>query len=92
MSAELQDSAVPYFAWDRRLTVGEIKKRLRELTGFEWLRLASWVLREAAFADVWHFLTPRQVKENLERLEPLLGRRKRFWKHIISAWDELGKL
>jgi hypothetical protein len=85
-------SAIPYFAWDRSLTVGQIKDQLRSLDGFEWNRLAAWILREAAFPDVWQFLTPREVSDHLTELEPFLGRRKDFWKYIIRTWHELGKL
>lgn len=91
-TATIDPETVPYFSWDRHLTAGEIRRQLRELDGAGWVRLAAWVMREAAFPDVWQFLTPREVDQNLHRLEPFLGRRRDFWKYIIGQWHELGKL
>jgi hypothetical protein len=88
----LDDEEIPYFSWDRRWTVAEIRQRLASRSGAAWNRIAAWVLREAAFADVWQFLTPRQVWERLGDLEPLLGRKREFWKYILGTWRELGKV
>lgn len=52
------EDEVPYFCWDRKLTAGDIKAQLSHAIGTDWARLASWILREAAVADVWAFLTP----------------------------------
>jgi len=87
-----QDNEIPYFSWDRKLTAGTIKERLASLSGFEWSRLAAWIMREAAFADVWQFLAPRQVHERLAEVEPFLGRRREFWKYILGAWHEMGRV
>jgi len=91
-TTDISDGAVPYFAWDRTWTAGEIRRRLRETTGAERDRIVAWILREAAFQDVWSFLDPREVGELLPRLEHRLGRKKAFWQHIIRSWHELGKL
>lgn len=90
--ATIDTDTIPYFAWDRRLTAGEIRRQLREADEAAWARLAAWVMREAAFPDVWQFLTPRDVDRNLDLLEPFLGRKRSFWKYIIGQWHELGKL
>jgi hypothetical protein len=82
----------PYFCWDRNLTAGQIRSQLRTTTGPEWIRLASWIMREAAVADVWEFLSPRDVKEHLDELTPFLYKRKDFWHYLIGAWHELGRV
>ncbi|MBI4604081.1 MAG: hypothetical protein HY721_19160 [Planctomycetes bacterium] len=92
MTPALKDDETPYFAWDRPLTVREIKERLRTSSGIERDRLVAWILREAAFRDVWQFLTPREVDVSLVRIERFLGRRRDFWRYIIREWHELGKL
>jgi hypothetical protein len=81
-----------YFCWDRELTAVQIRSQLRSAKGPEWLRLASWILREAAVADVWAFLTPREVQEHLDELAPLLHKRREFWKYLIGTWHELGRV
>lgn len=88
----IDDNAVPNFCWDRKLTAGQIREQLRNSTGFEWVRLASWILREAAFADVWSFLSPAEVGDHLAELLPFLGRRRAFWNYLMGAWHELGRI
>lgn len=83
---------IPYFCWDRAWTETDIRRRLGESTGFEWIRLAAWIMREARFEDVWRFLRPVQVRDHLNELLPLLGRKKDFWSFIIGAWHELGRI
>jgi hypothetical protein len=82
----------PDFCWDRAWTEDEIRRRLGDATGFEWIRLAAWIMREARFEDVWRFLKPVQVRDHLSELSPLLGRKKDFWAYIIGAWHELGRI
>lgn len=91
-SASLAEDLVPYFAWDRSLTTAEIRHRLETAAGFDWVRLAAWIMREAAFADVWQFLTPQEVWQRRHELEPFLGRRRDFWHYILSQWHALGKV
>jgi len=87
-----QENEPPYFCWDRKLTAGQIRSQLRTTTGPEWIRLASWIMREAAVADVWAFLSPREVKEHLDELTPFLHKRKEFWHYLIGTWHELGRV
>jgi len=56
-----------------------------------WPRTAAWIMREAAVADVWQFLSPRIVDMRFPDLEPHLGRRREFWKYLLRTWQELGK-
>ena len=88
----LDDNEIPCFSWDRKSTVGVIKERLATASGFDWVKVVSWIMREAAFADVWQFLNAKDVRDHLAELEPFLGRKKDFWKYIIGAWHELGRI
>ena len=92
MKTDFKKDEIPYFCWDRALTTEQIRSELRAASGFEWRRLAAWIMREAAFADVWQFLDPQEVFTRLGELEPMLGRKKAFWKYIIGAWHELGRV
>jgi hypothetical protein len=89
MRAAFANDEIPYFSWDRSLTVAQIREELRMRTGREGVRLASWMMREAATPDVWQFLTPQEVDSRFAEIEPLLGRRRSFWKFIIQKWHEL---
>ena len=88
----IEDEAVPNFCWDRKLTAGEIREHLHNGTRFEWVQLASWILREAAYADVWSFLAPSEISEHMAELSPFLGRRRDFWEYLVGAWHELERL
>lgn len=92
MKTNLEPDAIPYFSWDRRLTVRQITDLLRTKSGVEQYRLAAWIMREAVFDDVWKFLQPRWVRDHFDELAPLLGRKREFWKYILGMWHELGKL
>jgi hypothetical protein len=85
------DAIIPYFAWDRNITAGEIRRGLKNGNDEEKLSLAAWILREAAFEDVWQFLNPRAVADLLPVINSQLGRKKDFWNYIIRTWHELGK-
>lgn len=87
-----KEDKLPYFCWDRRLTEHEIRDQLKTLEGKERERLIAWILREAAFKDVWRFLTPKEVFTYLPKLQDSLGRWKDFWNYITRTWHELGKI
>jgi len=86
------ENQVPNFCWDRDLTEIDIKSHLKNSSGFERDRLIAWILREAAFRDVWKFLTPGEVFECLPRIQHSLGRWRDFWNYITGVWHELGKI
>ncbi len=86
------DDEIPFFCWDRKWTVAEIRRRLKESQGRERDRLMAWILREASYDEVWQYVTPREIDEALPRIESQLGRWRGMWRHLIKAWHELGKL
>jgi hypothetical protein len=87
-----KNDTIPYFCWDRKLTEQEIKDQLKNLKGVERDHLMAWILREAAFRDVWRFLKPKEEADSLPGLQYSLGRRKDSWNYIINTWHELGKI
>lgn len=86
------ENKIPYFCWDRNMTELEIKTRLMNSSGIEKDKLIAWILREAAFKDVWKYLTPEEVFDCLPRIQYSLGRWRDFWNYITGAWHELGKI
>ena len=92
VSHRFRSSDIPYFCWDRPWTAGEIRRRLASAEGIERDRLIAWIMREAAFRDVWQFVSPREVDDALPRILPQLGRWKEFWQHILGTWHELGRI
>ena len=92
MIEHVPDNTVPVFAWDRRLTAGEIREVLRTGTEAKRRELTAWILREAPFAQVWDFISPRAAYAQLPTLSRRLGRRRGFWQFIFGMWHELGKV
>ena len=84
-----QDDAIPYFLWDQPMTVAELRRRLHGSPD-ERLRYLGTILREAREPDVWRFTTPQEVVRDWNLLEPRLGRRREFWRFLLSKWRELG--
>lgn len=85
-------AARPYFFWDRRITVAELRDALASTDHPEHLDLLAHLLREARPDEVWDYVTPRQVAAEWSRLAPRLGRRRDFWTWVIESWIQLGFL
>ncbi len=87
-----KDDNIPYFCWDRKLTVKDIREKLKSYSGLKKTMFTAWIMREAAFKDVWEFLTPKDVWNTFSELKRFLGRHKDFWVFIMEKWHELGKV
>lgn len=60
ITTNLRDEArVPYFFWDRNVTVGELRAVLADAAHPERLPLLRVLLREARPDEVWAFVTPQ---------------------------------
>lgn len=86
------DDAIPYFLWDDPMTVREVRERLSSASPPERDRLLGKILREARDPDVWRFTTPGEVAARFEALSRHLGRRRAFWKFLMSTWKQEGLL
>ncbi|MCB1032572.1 MAG: hypothetical protein KDD47_01910 [Acidobacteria bacterium] len=82
----------PYFLWDEQTTIAELRQRLKGDDVHERLRLMAKMLREARDLDVWEFVRPQEVAEELPRIAHRLGRRRPFWEFLIGGWREDGLL
>ncbi len=91
IGGKFRPDEIPYFSYDRALPTTAIQALLTEPGSRGWLDTAAWIMREAAFGDVWQFLNPGDVNRYLDNLLPSLGRNRDFWCYIIGAWRELGK-
>ncbi|MBI4917540.1 MAG: hypothetical protein HY825_16995 [Acidobacteria bacterium] len=80
------------FLSDLRLTIGEVKRRLRDGPERERIELLANILREARTDEVWAFATPAEVASAWDRLAPRLGRRRAHWQFLLDGWRRLGLL
>ena len=80
------------FLSDLRLTIGEVKRRLREGSESERIDLLAQILREARTDEAWCFTTPEDVARLWSRLAPKLGRSRAHWEFLLNGWRRLGLL
>jgi len=91
LSTDLRSpDSVPYFLWDERMTVAELKQKLTSGSEAERYRLLGKIMREARDTDVWLFTSPAEVARSWERILPFLGRRRAFWTFLFTKWREQG--
>ena len=86
------DQAVPYFLWDRNVTVGELRAALADGSDPRRIPLLRVLLREARPDDVWKFVTPQSVADEWSEINPGLGQRRAFWQWLLGAWRDHGFL
>lgn len=80
------DEAQPYFVWDQRLTVAELRTRLSTDDPAERVEWMARLLRDARFDDVWRFVKVEEVVALWPSLVTRLGRRRPFWIWILDRW------
>jgi hypothetical protein len=91
MTTDLGDPAgVPYFLWDDPMTLGELRRRLREAPEPERILLLARILREARDTEAWRFTSPQEVVRLWPRLSLHLGRRRAFWEFLLGRWKDQG--
>ena len=87
-----RDDAIPYFLWDRSVTVGRLRAALRNPSDPQRIPLLRVLLREARPDEVWQFTTPQAVAREWSAISPGLGRQRAFWEWLLAAWRERGLL
>lgn len=83
---------IPYFLWSEDTTVEEFRAILASEDNPERILYIARLLREARISDVWNFLTPQQVADAFEEAAPHLGRKRDFWKYLLSVWKKNGAI
>lgn len=81
-----RDDIIPYFMWDYRCTVGQIKEMLATGEESKKIWLMAKILRDARYADVWKFISLKDFLTYRERLLPRLGRERKFWEFMYTQW------
>ena len=49
-------------------------------------------MREAAYRDVWRYMSVEEIVRDWEWIKIHLGREKKFWEFLLSGWRSLGLL
>jgi len=87
-----QHDAIPYFLWDRNVTVGRLREALLDRDDPQRIPLLRVLLREARPDEVWKFVRPQTVARDWADISPGLGRRRAFWEWLLGAWRAHGFL
>jgi hypothetical protein len=87
-----QSEKIPYFLWDRKITVAQLRAALESGDDSERIPLLAHLLREARPDEVWEFVSPHTVAGEWPKLAPRLGRRHDFWAWLLEEWRRLGLL
>lgn len=80
---------IPYFLWDTRQTVREVRRVLAMGPATEKDELIARILREANTRDVWLFLSWPEIDEAWPRIEMRLGRARPVWEMLRARHLEL---
>jgi hypothetical protein len=86
------EHAIPYFLWDRKVTVGELRSALADKTDPRRIPLLCALMREARPDEVWSFVSPWTVADEWQSIAPGLGRGRQFWEWLLQTWREHGFL
>lgn len=80
----LRDDSRPYFLWWTDVSVGELRRLLRDpdrATRAYWM---GALLREANSRDVWQFARPEEIRELFPDLVRHLGRGRAMWAWLLG--------
>ena len=83
--------AVPYFLWDLRLNVAQVKRTLATGAAEEKDELVVRLLREANSRDVWVFLDWPAIEDAWPRIAHRLGRARGVWQLMLDHHQRHGR-
>ena len=75
-----------YFLWDDDLTLDAFRARLRDPDPDVRAYFLGKLMRQAKPDDVFSFVTLRELGEQLDAVEPYLGRTRPFWRWLLEQW------
>lgn len=81
---------IPYFLWDRNITLEELRSILDDPGHPQRVSMLALLMREARPGDVWKLVTPQDVVDAWDVVEPRLGRKQAFWTWLLAAWKDHG--
>ncbi len=76
----------PYFFWDYDLTEDQVREILRGDNEVEKVWVITRILEHARWEDIWRYLTPRDVRENLERIRFRRPQDRALWAYALKRW------
>lgn len=78
----------PYFFWDYDLTEEDIRRILAGGNVFEKAWVISRILQYAKWEDIWRYLSPDIIRQNLEHLHFRRPQDRELWAYALDRWAE----
>lgn len=79
-----RDDEKPYFLWWTDVTVGDLRKKLREGDASERAYWLGALLREANTRDVWLFTSVAEIKALWPQVQRHLGKSRDMWEFLLD--------
>jgi hypothetical protein len=80
----------PYFFWDYDIREDEIRGILAGANGVEKAWVISRILQYAKWDDIWRYLTPDDIRQNLPRLDFRRPQDRDAWAYAVERWSRSG--
>ena len=88
--AKRTESERPYFFWDYDVTESDVKRIVRAGTQEEQAWVVSRILAYAKWDDIWRYLTPEDIRRNLDRLHFRIAKDRQLWAYALARWTDHG--
>jgi hypothetical protein len=76
----------PYFFWDYDISDGEIHRILQDGAQSERAWVISRILEYAKWDDIWHYLTPADIRDNFANLSFRQPQDRELWAYALDRW------
>jgi hypothetical protein len=80
----------PYFFWDYDLTEADVQQILREGPPHEKAWVITRILEYAKWSDIWHYLTPADIRQNFDLLRFRWPQDRELWAYALNRWAQHG--
>ena len=80
----------PYFFWDYGITDREIHELLRSGSAQDKAWIITRILEYARWNDIWHYLTPADIRQHLPNLRFRRPADRDLWAYALDRWSRRG--
>ena len=90
MDSARSEGQRPYFFWDYDIREDEIRGILAGANGVEKAWVISRILQYAKWEDIWRYLKPEDIRQNLALLHFRLPQDRDAWSYAVERWSRSG--
>ena len=90
MQATSSGGQRPYFFWDYDIREDEVRGILAGANGVEKAWVISRILQYAKWEDIWRYLKPEDIRQNLPRLDFRRPQDRDAWSYAVERWLRSG--